>query len=257
MSEFSNASGGVRDAVPIETMRIFDSCSDKDCLEDLAVTFQSGNDQQVINNATMVKCRCAEVINATFSVDQIPYNCGFYTIDITYTFAVDIDAYTCNSAVPTTVTGYCCFSKKVILYGSETSAKTFSSDTEADTTRRGCCDTATMPVASVSVVDPIALDTKLICRKKHGCCYKETDDAAVLQANATEKGVLVTIGMFSIVSLKRPVTLLVPTYEYSVPSKSCTDNATDTPCELFEKLCFPCDEFFPRSLSDADDNCSC
>ncbi|MFT3952080.1 MAG: hypothetical protein QM689_09110 [Oscillospiraceae bacterium] len=256
MSEFSNP-GSFRDAVAIRTMRIFDSCSDKDCLEDLPVTFSDPCAVQAVNSAANAKCRCVEVVNATFGIDQIPYNCGFFAVDITYTFAVDIDLYNCTNTVATTVSGYACFNKKVILFGSETTAKTFSSDTEADTTRRGCCDNATLPVASVSVVDPIALDTKLVCRKKpHNGCYKEDGDLAVMQGpGGVEKAVLVTIGMFSIVEMSRPVSLLVPTYEYSVPGKSCTDSATDTPCELFEKICFPTDEFFPKSLSASDCNC--
>ena len=60
--------------------------------------------------------------------------------------------------------------------------------------------------------------------------------------------------MFSIVQLQRPVPLLIPVYDYCIPDKECSTN-TDSPCELFNRIEFPTDEFFPKGLESDDDNC--
>ena len=93
MSELLN-NGCFKEAVCIEAMRIFDSCSDKDCLEDLEVTFSTVEDRAKVERANYIKAKCVEVINATFTIDAIPFNKGFFTVDITYTFKVDIETFT-------------------------------------------------------------------------------------------------------------------------------------------------------------------
>ena len=58
------------------------------------------------------------------------------------------------------------------------------------------------------------------------------------------KIVLVTLGIFTIVQLVRNVQMLVPVYDYCMPCKECCPT-TDNPCDLFKKMCFPVNEFFP------------
>ena len=271
MSEFSN-NGCFKEAVCIEAMRIFDSCSDKDCLEDLEVTFTSAEDRAKVERANYIKAKCVEVINATFTIDAIPFNKGFFTVDITYTFKVDIETSS-SSTSSSLVSGLATFCKKVILYGSDGSTKNFSSDEIADQTPIGCCCSSTKPRASVSVVEPIILDAKLVCKypAPHQCHPKmelETD-GYTSQGNeygnnccppkpvpCCVKKVLVTIGMFSIVQLSRPVPILIPAYDYCIPDKGSSTN-TDSPCELFDKIKFPTSEFYPKSLDDTDGNCDC
>ena len=259
MSDTTN-NGCFKDAVCIETQRIFDSCQDKDCLEDLEVTFTDEADQTTIENSTFIKAKCVEVTNVTLSVDPLPFNKGFYSVDITYTFGVRIDAYSNASQNPTTVTGTASFTKKVILYGSEGCSKTFTStDTTSETQEMDpCCQKCTsLPKASVSVVDPIILDAKLLCKTVLNCtttpcvCGQQT---VYEEPPCTPKNAYVTIGLFSIVSLSRPVSVVVPVYDYCIPDKECTSN-TDSPCELFDRLDFPVDEFFPKGIENKD--CPC
>ena len=59
---------------------------------------------------------------------------------------------------------------------------------------------------------------------------------------------LVTIGQFSIVRLERDTQLLIPTFDYCVPSKTCPPSGTagtESPCEVFSQIEFPMDAFFP------------
>lgn len=248
-----------KEAVCVEAMRVFDSCSSQDCLEDLVVEFSKDN-QRIIDGAASVKSRCVEVMDVNFAIDPVPFNKGFYSVDLTYTFKVDFEVLSCNGETTNQVSGIARFSKKVILFGSEGNTKQFTSEDASVPALKGCCSGASVPKAAVSVVDPIILDTKLICNPCHPpkpicdieCkCGKEEEceSKPMSPVPANMKMVKITIGLFSIVRLERPVSVLVPVYDYCVPLKECS-NTSDSPCELFEKIAFPTDEFFPKGLDD-------
>ena len=230
-----------KEAVCIEAMRIFDSCSSQDCLEDLELDFCDPCAQELIDSASYIKTKSVEVTDVTFAIDPVPFNNGFYTVDLTYSFKVELEIYSNEHHSPKYVSGLTTFSKKVILYGSTGNTKRFSSD-EKDKKKKHeeCCVENNLPTAIVSVVDPIILDTKLV--------------SAV--SSPESKDVLVTIGIFSIVQLQRPVPLLIPVYDYCVPEKECSAS-TDSPCELFSKIQFPTNEFFPQGLESDDESCGC
>lgn len=62
-----------REAVCIHTDKIFDSCKDKDCLENIRVYLtQSG--QELVDNAMNIKCTKAEVIWVFTDADRRKYN---------------------------------------------------------------------------------------------------------------------------------------------------------------------------------------
>ena len=74
------------------------------------------------------------------------------------------------------------------------------------------------------------------------------------------KTVFVTIGLFTIVQIERNVQMLIPAYDFCVPEKECIESSND-PCEMFSRIDFPTEEFFPPNISDlGDDNnggCGC
>lgn len=86
-------SGGIREAVCIDTNRVYDSCADKDCLADMRVYF-TDRAQCIIDNATSVRCRSCKIINCFIDVEAVPFNRGYYSVDITFFFKVYLDAYT-------------------------------------------------------------------------------------------------------------------------------------------------------------------
>ena len=57
-----------KEAVCIDAERIYDSCSDKDCLEDLQVFF-SDKTQPIIDKAASIKCKKVKVINVCVDVE--------------------------------------------------------------------------------------------------------------------------------------------------------------------------------------------
>ena len=110
-------------------------------------------------------------------------------------------------------------------------------------------------MALTEVVDPIALGARIV-EPNDNCCCCETDvnsipdsicrvfDEEITDCNDNRK-VLVTLGLFTIVRLIREVQLLIPVIDFCIPQDECTVSTESNPCELFEKLHFPIDEFFP------------
>ena len=249
------------DPVCIDAKRIYDSCGDKDCLSDIPVFFTEPT-QTLIDEAVSVRLRDADVLNVLIDTEPVPFHRGFYSIDITYFFLCKIDVLTSPSSAPTTVSGVCVSDKKVILYGSEGNVKVFSSefsDDEFDIQNRS---TTTMPVANVQVAQPIALAAKVkekrpchrLSRKIPGPLLRHLGGPI---ADGGEKTVLATLGLFSIVQLMRSVQMLIPSYDFCIPEKSCTFK-DDSPCEMFSRLDFPTDEFFPPNVAEsAEGGCGC
>lgn len=230
MSDYANNC----EAVPVKVNRVFDSCSDKDCMTGVQVTLTD----PIPETAIIVKTRCITVSGVCITVEPIPFDKGFYSIDITFTFDVELAAYDQPCGVPTILMGTASVSKNCILYGSETNSRTFSSDGSVIGTAGDCCNTINPPTAIIQAVSPLVLESKIatICT---GCECGNTEGCTA------ERGVLLTIGLFYVVELVRPVTVMVPTYPYTIPKKECTSE-TDSPCEVFDRIKFPVEEFSPQ-----------
>ena len=123
-----DSSACVREAVCIHTKKIYSSCRDKDCVEDLRV-FPTRTSQGYIENAFSIRPKSAELLYAGVNVEEITFNRGYYTVDVTYFYRVT------GECVPNAkiVTGLCVFNKRVILFGSEGSVKDYTSDAEITT----------------------------------------------------------------------------------------------------------------------------
>lgn len=248
----------IREAVCIDTNRVYDSCADKDCLADLRVYFPP-QCQEIVEHATNVRCRRTEILNVFMDVEKVPFNRGCYSVDITFFFKVTVEVYSVASVPPTTICGFSTFSKKCILYGSEGNVRVYSSEYRADSDDNQLIPTNTNPRAKIQVADPICLDAKICrpcdcCNSLHDSCmpiprcvrraFKEEFPEDIAAGHHEEKVVAVTIGIFTIVQLERDVQMLIPAYDFCIPQKECSCDADD-PCEAFRKICFPVDEFFP------------
>ena len=118
--------GGIREAVCVHTRKIYDSCRDKDCIEDLRF-YPKLQYVDVINHALSVKGGSADLLYVYVDVEPVNFNRGFYTVDMRFFYNVTLQAYT-SCPAPVTVEGLCVFDKRAILFGSEGGAKSFSSD---------------------------------------------------------------------------------------------------------------------------------
>lgn len=248
-----NEEAVIREAVSINTRKIFDSCRDKDCIDDLRV-YPTATSQSYIENALSIRPRSAELLYCAVNVEPISFNRGYYTVDCTYFYRLTGETFPGGQ----TVRGLAVFDKRVMLFGSEGSVKTFSSE-------RHCphSEADDLPIAVVNSVDPIALHMKLV--DADCLCATELEQRAIpgFIADAFPEALLLTdtarrwyatLGQFSIIRLERDTQLLIPAYEYSLPDKECPGASEDDPCELFSRIRFPVEEFFPpNSVETADD----
>ena len=110
------------------------------------------------------------------------------------------------------------------------------------------------------MAEPIALSAKL-CHHLPNCdaCCTIPDCICERFGGELERGVMkkhvyATIGIFTIVQIQRNVQMLIPAYDFCIPEKECVTSG-DTPCELFSRIEFPTDEFFPPKSGDL--SCGC
>ena len=68
---------GFKEAVCIDAGRVYDSCCDRDCLEDLRCFF-TAEAQAYIDQAISVRLKSAEVLNVLIDVQPVSFNKGFY-----------------------------------------------------------------------------------------------------------------------------------------------------------------------------------
>ncbi len=115
----------IREAVCIHTKKIFDSCRDKDCVEDLRV-YPTRCSQEVIDRAQSIKAGSAELLYAYIDVEPVTFNRGFYTVDVRYFYRITADAFV-GASRPVQVCGLAVFSKRAVLFGSESGSKSFTS----------------------------------------------------------------------------------------------------------------------------------
>lgn len=249
-----------REAVCIDTRRIYDACSDKDCIRDMQVLF-TDEGQQLIDCANIIKTRCAEVVAVYFEVAPLAFNKGFFSVDMTFFFKIVCTVCSAPGCAPTLVEGLGIFCKKVILFGSEAGVRTFST---AQCFTTPCPNN---PTVNVQVLDPMILASR-ICEESeqkpphphpHHIAPPPADVASQFTGSfecvCPRRTLYVTLGLFSIVQLTRQVQIMVPIYDFCIPNSECTaSDLNSDPCELFSKVDFPTDEFFPPKLADFESN---
>lgn len=239
------------DAVPIKVNRVFDSCSDKDCVTGVQVNL----DCKLPPEIAIVKSRCITVSDVCMNVEEIPFNKGFFSVDLTFSLDVQLLGYEKACGDPVILTGTATVSKNCILYGSETNSKTFYSDGTSIGTTGSCCNTINPPSAAVQVVSPIVLEAKIVKGCQHCDCGCSESSEFQLPPPRPQRDVVLTLGLFYVVELTRPVTIIVPTYNYTIPQKECCADMA-SPCEIFDKIKFPVEEFSPSKLEN-NNNCGC
>jgi len=247
----------VREAVCIHTRKIYDSCRDKDCIEDLRF-YPKLQYVDVINRALSVKGGTATLLHVYVDVEPVSFNRGFFTVDMRFFYAVTLQAYL-SSPVPVPVEGLCVFDKRVILFGSEGNAKIFSSELRTEEPDLQMMRRSNVPHAVVEAVDPIVLEARIVdhCGKRDCDCDLCEIPSFVsgcfdgeLSSGDDSRRIYVTLGQFSIVRLERDSQLLIPVYDYCLPEKDCSCGSGncschEDPCAIFRNICFPVGEFFP------------
>jgi hypothetical protein len=242
----------IREAVCVHTRKVYDSCKDKDCIEDLRLC-PTRESQCYIDNAVSVRAKSAKLLYVKIDVEEITFNRGYYTVDLRYFYKIKGEAFSLVSR-PSEISGLAVFDKRVILFGSEGSAKVFTSKTTSHGHDTPTVEGTNLPIGVVEAVDPIVLGMKLV----DVCDHHKSDPGifeipgfvaesfgSELMFDHTARRVLVTLGQFSIIKLERDTQLLIPSYDYCMPDKECIGSNEEDPCTLFARIHFPVDEFFP------------
>lgn len=270
----------IREAVCVQVEKIYDSCREKDCIENARVLFWQRCIDNIINRAINVKCRRAEVIDVYADTEPVPFKKGFYTVDVKFYIKVTLDFFVPDGPhgriIPITREGLVMFDKKIILFGSEGGIKIFKAryeEHESDTQIRSRLQQDNLPISKVEVAEPIALNAKI--KNTPHCSHTTAGDVEMIpkcllhglldtdgvlaqsdEVDVMEHGgrrgktVEVTLGLFSIIKLARYVQLLIPAFDFCYPTKECVAATDENPCELFENIDFPFDEFYPPQKFD-------
>ncbi len=257
MSDTRNCQNGLgfdgRGTVCIDTYRVLDTCRDRDCFENIRV-YLSSYGEQVLQNATSTRIRSANILWAFVGVDEIPFNCGFYQITIRYFISVTVESCV-GIGRSQTYQGLAIAEKTVILFGGDGRTLTFSSDRDNSYCGIGNINTvqSSDPIARVEAVEPIVLDSKVVCDDDHCGCpdafdipdtFRQTPDGDIQLSSNSRHHLYMSIGIFSVVRMERPAQLLVNGTDYSVPDKECVPRSNDeNPCCLFRTIAFPVSEF--------------
>ena len=210
--------------------------------------------QPIIDEAYLVKPKSVEVMDVVMSVEPVPFHKGFYSVDMTFYFLVTLAVHNSPLSNATEVTGVCTFCKKVVLFGSEGSVKTFSNIQNENSSS---VNPQALPKVTVQIAEPMLLSS----------CSKESVDIASEWCSCSlpssicscfegsfenvlpQRNVFISIGIFSIVQIERQVQMMVPVYDYCIPEKECT-NTSENPCDVFKNIEFPINEFFPSRETD-------
>lgn len=254
----------LREAVCVHVEKVYDNCREKDCIEDAVVDFVD-NVQDLINNAIKVKTKDAEVVAVLADLEEVPFKRGFFTVNVRYKIRVacefcykDVTGNIVNSSPKI---GFVWFAKTVILFGSEGKIKIFSSVDPHHTMPiqcDGCNDSCgglleqdNLPIIKVEVAEPLILNTRVKkVHEKHYCgCEEESREVNSL-IGGPQRRVVVTIGIFSIIKLVRLVQLLIPAFNFCYPNKECIASSDENPCDIFDTIEFPLDQFFPPQKFD-------
>ena len=89
--------------VCINASEIYDSCRDKECIENLRVYLTEAS-QCIVDRSVGVKCRNTEIIWVYSDVEPVPFNKGYYSVDLKFFFKVTFDVFT-GASRPTVVEG--------------------------------------------------------------------------------------------------------------------------------------------------------
>lgn len=247
----------------IDVNKIYDSAKDKECIEDLRV-YLGPDGQEIIDNASNIRSKCAEILWASINVSDVAFNRGYFSVNIRYYFRLCFEA--CVMGRAREFCGIAVYDKQVIMFGGEGNISVFTSNCINDNICASLPpsdftqNVANNPKVTLEAAQPIVLNVKLADRSWNcGCCCCSMDqipenlcqscNCTPIPEDMGAKCLYVTLGLFSLIKIERPVSLLINSAEYCIPSRESNvlSDATSDPCEIFRNMSFPTCDFYPAS----------
>ena len=257
---------GQQSTMSIHTRKITDACRDKDCIEDLRV-YLTCTSQNVLDTATSVRVRCAELLYAHIDVEPVAFDRNHYCVEVTFYYRILADAVV-DTCRPTMLYGLATFSKRAVLCGEDSAAHIFTSEYALCGAEGGTTPSTNRPTAVVEVLDPMVLASKVRDSCECNTCEMAAQIPASIQAMFDEplvstqqhRRLFVTLGQFSIIRLERDAQIVVEVLDYAIPTKECSETpgcCAEDPCEMFSRIPFPAARFAPTGCDhNSDHDCS-
>ncbi len=244
-----------QNGVLIDTYQVFDSCRDRDCFEDTRV-FLDEFGQSLVEHTGQVRVKSAEICSSAITVEPVQLSRGFFRVIVRFYVNLELEACVCPGKAQS-FGGIAVAEKTVVLYGGEGEVKVFRSGAASDSFCQRPCQgemTTNLPTAVVEAVDPVILGAKVTevcdCRGHCHCTCDEIPEyvcsrlgGAPVEVGA--KRLEVSLGFFSVIRLERPEQYLISAVEFSVPDKECSPIDSGSPCDAFNRMAFPVEEFAP------------
>ena len=252
-----------KENICIDTYRVLDSCRDKDCFENVKV-YLTDFGEEIIDRTSIIRAKNAKIVCAYIDINDVPFNRGFYQLNIKMYVKVVFEACVCPGNIQE-FEGIAVVEKKVILFGSEGNVNVFKSEyNESGFCKKSCeaNNVISQPIAVLETVDPIVLNVKVVeprnCVCACCCCIDDIPESVLHTVNGNlceknEKALVVSLGFFSVIKIERPTQILVSGAEYNIPEKECITSSEDDPCTLFRAMSFPVNEFSPPIIN----TCGC
>ncbi len=247
----------------INTRKITDACRDKDCIEDLRV-YLTSKSQCILNSATGVRVRCADLIYALVDVEPVAFDRNHYCVEVTFFYRILADA-TVGSNRPAPLTGLAVFTKRVVLCGEDSRAHIFTSEARMHGPDGPMRYGSNHPISVVEVLDPMVLSAKLTenCDCSCGEIVPQIPAEVLalfdeqLVTTAEQRRLVVTLGQFSIIRLERNAQFVIPVLDGCIPTKECADtpSCAEDPCEMFSRIPFPTQQFCPTGCPPLEASC--
>ncbi len=117
----------VKEAVCVHTRKVYDSCRDKECIQDMRVYLTSAS-RRCLKAPPASGPGSAQLIWVYVDVDSVPFNKGFLHRGRGILLPHHGRGFYTGVGKPTIIEGVSSYSKRVILYGSEGAMRTFVSD---------------------------------------------------------------------------------------------------------------------------------
>ncbi len=249
----------------IDTYRIYDSCRNQECLEDMTVMV-TDEGQKILDVASAIRVKSANILWTKIDTEEMPFHKGYFQINTRYYFHTVLDCCT-GLGTGQDVAGLCVFDKSVLLYGGEGNVSVFKSDIQPDSFCPAVFSpihqSTNLPRAVVEVAEPVALRLNVLCcepGQNFGnkiCSVNQIPESvsqnfagSFREPCAGNKVCYLSLGMFSLVRIERPAQLVIPACDTCVPAGNgeCDLPHTD-PCALFRSMEFPVEDFYPEIRS--------
>ncbi len=183
------------------------------------------------------------------------FRTGYWDVEVKFVFSYTITFKDsdCNFITCTRATSV--YTMQVTLFGSVGSDTAMATDlVKADGLSASSGPYVSVEAKAAGLSAELRLTPK--CNCDFGCdcgCGCGCDDCVTEVPTA----VCVTIGLFAIIRLFRPVNMLVHSYGCCIPEDCTGAESSENVCDFFNSLSFPSDMFCPPTRNELENNCGC